>query len=68
MGDAGSVYSARTLLTHLKHGSEMLASNLENSLVCVDLLALHHELNVARRGIVEGQLQAVINARTIRDL
>lgn len=46
----------------------MLASDLEDRLVCVDLLALHQELDVARGGVIKGQLQAVVDTGTIGNL
>ena len=53
---------------HLKHGSEVLASDFEEGLVRVDLLVLHQEPHVAGGGVIEGQLQAVVHARTVGNL
>ncbi len=46
----------------------MLASDLEDGLVRVDLLGLHQEPHVASRRVVKRQLHAVVHARPIRHL
>ena len=52
----------------LEHRPEVLTPDLQHSLVCVDLLVVHHESHVGRLHVIEGELHGVVDTRAGADL